>query len=196
MTEKTQQEISKQEVKERREKRETKVLVYGAGVILALASLLGFYLAFSEGVLSDDFFFFLLGALALGTLSFLCFSPWRKVNFLIGGILVSSVGIWMLIGLFDYQYEDFWTAVIWTILVGLWGASLLARAFNRTLTIIVKNFFQLKAVRTTGNMVKHITKLIFWAGLVGLVIWLIVALGPLWIIAIILLLILFVLSNK
>lgn len=47
-----------------------------------------------------------------------------------------------------------------------------------------------------GKVVKRLLKLIFWLGLVTLGIWLIIALGPLWIIAIILLAILFVVANK
>jgi len=51
-------------------------------------------------------------------------------------------------------------------------------------------------VPTTSNGIKKLLKIIFWLGLVVFGIWLIIALGPLWIIAIILLLILFVVANK
>lgn len=167
-----------------------------AGVLLALISLFGFYLTFSEGITSEDFLFFFGSSVVIAALAFLCFSPWKKTNYLIGGILVSAVGVWLFVQLFDYENDDYWTSLIWTIVFGLWGASLLAKAFGRTLSGIVKNFFQLGAVRTTGTVIKSLLKFAFWLGMVALVIWLIVALGPLWIIAIVLLLILFVLANR
>lgn len=180
----------------KKETRESMVLIYGAGVVLTLASLFGFYITFSEGILSDDFFFFFIGSFVLGALAFLCFSPWKRTNYLIGGILVSSVGVWLLVGLFDYQSNDYWVSIIWAIVIGFWGASLLAKAFGRTLSGIVKNFFQTNIMRTTGTVIKRLFKFAFWLGLVGLVIGLIIALGPLWIIAIILLFILFVVANR
>lgn len=180
----------------KKETRESMVLIYGAGVMLTIASLFGFYITLSEGILSDDSFFFFLGSLVLGALAFLCFSPWRRTNCLIGGILVSSVGVWLLVGLFDYQSNDYWVSIILAIVMGFWGASLLAKAFGRTLSGIVKNFFQTNMVRTTGTVIKRLFKFAFWLGLVGLVIGLIIALGPLWIIAIILLFILFVVANR
>lgn len=167
-----------------------------AGILLALISLFGFYLTFLGGIKSEDFISFFIGSIVIGALAFLCFSPWKKTNYLIGGILVSAVGVWLFVQLFDYENDDYWTSLIWTIVFGLWGASLLAKAFDRTLSGIVKNFFQLNAVKTTGSVIKSLIKFAFWLGLVALVIWLIVALGPLWIIAIILLLILFVLANR
>ncbi len=179
-----------------REANETKVTIYAGGIFLALTSLFGFYITFSEGVMSDDFSFFFIGSIVIGALAFLCFSPWKKSNYLIGGILVSAVGIWFFVQLFDYEYDDYWYSLLWAIAFGLWGSSLLAKAFEKTLSGIVKDFFQLGAVRTTGTIMKSLLKFSFWLGIVALVIWLIVALGPLWIIAIILLLILFVLANR
>lgn len=180
----------------KQEARKTSASVYGAGVVLALISISGFYVTFSEGILSDNFLFFLIGSIVLGALAFLCFSPWKRTNYLIGGILVSSVGVWLFVGLFDYQSDDYWASIIWTIVIGLWGASLLAKAYGRTLSGIVKNFFQTSAIKTTGTVIKQLFKFAFWLGLVAIVIGLIVALGPLWIIAIILLFILFVVANR
>lgn len=51
-------------------------------------------------------------------------------------------------------------------------------------------------VKTESNTIKKLLKICLWLALIGFGIWLIVALGPLWIIAIILLLILFVVANK
>jgi len=51
-------------------------------------------------------------------------------------------------------------------------------------------------VKTGNKIVKKILKFCLWVALIGFGIWLIIALGPLWIIAIILLLMLFVLLNK
>jgi len=59
-----------------------------------------------------------------------------------------------------------------------------------------KNHRQVNLTKTTSGGVKKLLKFCLWLGLAGLGIWLIIALGPLWIIAIILLLILFVLANR
>jgi uncharacterized membrane protein YvbJ len=59
-----------------------------------------------------------------------------------------------------------------------------------------KNAPKTNVVKTESNTIKQLLKICLWVALVGFGIWLIVALGPLWIIAIILLLILFVVANK
>lgn len=175
---------------------DSKTIISVAGWALGAVSILCFYATYSEGLISEDFFTLLLTSLIAAALSFVCLSPWRKINFIIGGTLVSAVGVWCLIELFDYQYDDYWTAVIWTIVFALWGASLFAKAFGKTLSGIIKSFFQLSSVKATGSVAKSIFKFGFWLGMIALVIGLIVALGPLWIIAIVLLLILFVIANK
>ncbi len=55
---------------------------------------------------------------------------------------------------------------------------------------------QSNTLKVTGGVIKKLLKFCLWLGLIGLGIWLIIALGPLWIIAIILLLILIVILNK
>jgi len=59
-----------------------------------------------------------------------------------------------------------------------------------------KNSSSINAVKTGGKAIKKLLKIFLWLALIGFGIWLIVALGPLWIIAIILGLILFVLANR
>lgn len=56
--------------------------------------------------------------------------------------------------------------------------------------------YQVNSTKTAGGAFKKLLKFCLWLGLAGLGIWLIIALGPLWIIAIILGLILFVLANR
>jgi hypothetical protein len=178
------------------ESEESRTITSVAGWALCAIAALCFYATYTEGVMSEDFFSLLLTSLGATALAFVCLSPWRKINFIIGGTLVSAVGVWCFIELFDYQYDDYWTAFIWTIVFSLWGASLFAKAFGKTLSGIIKSFFQLNSIKTTGNIAKSIFKFGFWLGMIALIIGLIIALGPLWIIAIVLLLILFVLANK
>ena len=59
-----------------------------------------------------------------------------------------------------------------------------------------KNYSPLDVAKTGSVAVKKLLKVCLWLALIGLGIWLIIALGPLWIIAIILGLILFVLANR
>lgn len=61
---------------------------------------------------------------------------------------------------------------------------------------IVAETERLKTLKTKSGVAKKLLKFSLWLGLISFVIWLIVALGPLWIIAIILLLILFVVAIK
>jgi hypothetical protein len=166
---------------------------YVYGGFIALLSAITFYLGFSEG---GDIVFFGAGGLALATISFVFFSPWRRLNYLIGGIAVSGVGIWLFAELSELDDEDLVFSYIWALGIGLWGAALLARAFGNTLSGIIKDFFQSDAVKTTGSFAKQLFKYGLWLAMIAAVVWLIIALGPLWIIAIILLLILFVLMNK
>jgi|GEM_PF-6298782 len=121
---------------------------------------------------------------------------WRRVKYIFGSSILLALSFsWIYDLTSETGSGDVWSLIM-AFVFGLWGSAILARAFNKTISGIIKNFFQLKAVKTSGGVFKKLIKFAFWAGLVGLVIWLIVALGPLWIIAIILLLIFFVLSNR
>jgi len=121
---------------------------------------------------------------------------WRRVKYIFGSLILLALSFsWIYDLTSETGSEDAWSLIM-AFIFGLWGSAILARAFNKTISGIIKNFFQLKAVKTSGGIFKKLFKFAFWAGLVGLVIWLIVVLGPLWIIAIILLLILFVVANK
>ncbi|HTE48476.1 MAG TPA: zinc-ribbon domain-containing protein [Candidatus Paceibacterota bacterium] len=59
-----------------------------------------------------------------------------------------------------------------------------------------ENSSPLNVVKTGGVAIKKLLKICLWLALIGFGIWLIIALGPLWIIAIILGLILYVLANR
>lgn len=121
---------------------------------------------------------------------------WRRIKYIFGSLILLALSFsWIYDLTSETGSGDAWSLIM-AFIFGLWGSAILARAFNKTISGIIKNFFQLKAVKTSGGIFKKLLKFAFWAGLVGLVIWLIIALGPLWIIAIILLLILFVVANK
>lgn len=122
-------------------------------------------------------------------------TTWTRFKYAIGSITFLFLSIIWIIKISDSGMENFWE-MIWVIVLGLGGLALCARIFGRTLSGILKNFFQIKALKTTRGMVKKLFKFGFWLGLIVGVIWLIVALGPLWIIAIILLLIFFVVANR
>ena len=120
---------------------------------------------------------------------------WARFKYAIGSATLLPLSIAWIIDISDSGSEDFW-GMIWAIGLGLGGLALCARVFGRTLSGILKNFFQMNAVKITGGIVKKLLKFGFWFGLIIAGIWLIIALGPLWIIAIILLLILFVVANR
>ncbi len=102
------------EKQEKRESRETKVLVYCAGVLLTVFSFFGFYGIFSEGIIANDFTL-LIGSIVSGALAFLCFSPWKRTNYLIGGILVSSVGGWLVVRLLGPLEEEYFITLVWAV---------------------------------------------------------------------------------
>lgn len=121
-------------------------------------------------------------------------TKWDRFKYAIGSATLLILSIVWIVDISDSGTEDFW-GMIWVIGLGLGGLALCARVFGRTPSGILKNFFQVKAVKTTGGILKKFLKFGFWLGLIIGGIWLIITLGPLWIIAIILLLILFVVAN-
>ncbi len=121
---------------------------------------------------------------------------WRRVKYILASLVLLALSFSWIYDLTAETGSGEDRGLIMAFIFGLWGSAILTRAFNKTISGIIKNFFQMKAIRTSGGILKKLLKFAFWAGLVGLVIWLIVALGPLWIIAIILLLILFVVANR
>jgi len=121
---------------------------------------------------------------------------WRRVKYIFGSLILLALGFsWIYDLTSETGSGDVWSFIM-AFIFFLWGSAILARAFNKTISGITKNFFQLKPIKISGGVLKKLLKLAFWAVLISLVIWLIVALGPLWIIAIILLLILFALINR
>lgn len=175
------------------EKTSRSVKFYLYGSFFLLLSLFTFYLAY-EATIDDDFSLFMAGGIFLLAVSFLFFSPWKRLNSLIGATIVSCIGFWML-NTFDYKNE-FILSFIWTVVITLWAAALFAHAFGKTLTGTLKSFFQLSAVRGTASAFVGFMKFLSIVAAFTLVAWLIVAIGPLWIIAIILLMILLVVSEK
>lgn len=122
-------------------------------------------------------------------------TTWARFKYAIGSITFLFLSIIWIIKISDSGTENFWE-MIWAIVLGLGGLALCARIFGKTLSGILKNIFQMNAVKTTGGIAKKLFKFGLWLGLIIGAIWLIIALGPLWIIAIILLLIFFVLANR
>lgn len=125
------------------------------GIIAALLSTLMFYTAFSGGFTLEPFII----AIVFGAISFLCFSSWKRLNFLISGVIFLSAGIWMLSSLLDYRYDDFWLALIWTPVLLLVGLSFFLRFFNTTLFKSIHRVSQTKPV-------KLIAKIVAWSALV------------------------------
>ena len=121
---------------------------------------------------------------------------WQRVKYFVASLILLFLGVaWVFEITLENGSDDAWGLIL-AVMFGLWGSALLARVFGKTLFGIIKDFFRLKAVKTTNWVIKKLLKFAIWLGLVIFVIWLIVALGPLWIISIILLLILFVVANK
>ena len=121
---------------------------------------------------------------------------WRRIKYIIASLVLLAVSFsWIYALTSETNSDDIW-GLIMAVAFGLWGSAILARAFNKTISGIIKNFFQLKAIKTSSGIFKKLLKFAFWAGLVILAIWFIIALGPLWIIVIILLIILFVVANR
>ncbi len=79
---------------------------------------------------------------------------------------------------------------------GLIGLATGARIFNTTLLNIWSRFFQLESVKTTKGLIKGIGIISVISLVIIGIIWLIITLGPLWIIAIILLFIFLSLTSR
>ena len=147
---------------------------YLIGAFLIFCTAFTLFIAFSEPFLSEDFTIFMTWGVILGSLSFMCLSPWKRINFLIAGILFLSAGFWMLPGLFEHRYSEVGTVTFWTIallLVGLYfilhffGISLFqfvktkityfTKVISQLIKKTVETFIQAKAVRLTA-------KILFW----------------------------------
>lgn len=121
---------------------------------------------------------------------------WSRIKYFIYSFILFFLSISWIYELQSGTSKDEIWALLMSILFGILGSALLARVFNKTLSEIITRFFRLKAVKTTGDIVKKLLKFVIWIGMFSFVIWLIISIGPLWVIAIILLLILFILANK
>jgi len=143
-------------------------VAYFAGAVSGLLSVLMLWASFgvysSGEIFSRDFFVSFSMAIVLGIISFVCFSPWKRFNFLISGSLLLLSGVWIFISLFGYyigpfNQEDFGLSVIWTVGLLLGGFSLLLRFFKTTLFNSIHKISQTKIVR-------RIAKIIFWSAVV------------------------------
>ena len=96
--------------------------------------------------------------------------------------------------------SDYTFAIFMMIGLGVGGLALMARVFNKTLSGIIKGFFHLEPVKTTTGVIKALLKVALIIGGVCLVIaiagGIIVALGPLWIIVILLFLIFLAVAGR
>jgi len=129
------------------------------GILSGLLSLLLFYGTFAGG---GDFWL-LLAAVTLGAISFSFLSPWKRINYSIGGIIFLMMGIWLL---------DSGPAVILAIVSFLIGLSLFLRVFNTTLsktmnkTVIV--FFKKAGQISRSKTTRLILKILSWTAVVVL----------------------------
>jgi hypothetical protein len=128
----------------------------GVGIFSGLISILGFWGAFYNGYDSTSFIF----AISSGAISFSLLSPFKRINYFIGGIFFSVMGIWLL-----YSDSDAIT-VIWAIILFLIGASLFLHVFDttlfktiiKTMTILSKKIGQIIHAKTT----RLIFKILLW----------------------------------
>lgn len=143
-------------------------VAYFAGAFSGLISVGMFLGSFSgglsEGFFTSDFFVVFSMAIIAGVISFLCFSPWKRFNFLIGGIMLMLLSVWMFIGAIDYRMglfgqDDFPLSIIWMAGFLLGGLSSFLRFFNTT---FFKSIHRISQTKTF----KLITKILFWSFLV------------------------------
>ena len=170
-----------------------KILIKFVGGVSALISFTGIYNIF-EGYVEPEYFYSTIGlSIFCAGLSFIIFSPWERVNYFIGSILAFNVGIFSFLSLFNSKYDDYYVSAIWASVFNITGVVLLPKAFNTTISEVFKNFIEWKPV---NYLIVLPLVYAFWIGLFILALWLVISIGPLWIIAITLILILFVLANK
>ena len=126
-----------------------KVIKYAFGVIFGILSAFLFHTAFSEEIVSDNFFISLVWAISQGLASFFCFYPIKRTKFLVGAIELFSVSILTSMGLFNNDKS----AVIGTIISFFIGLSLLLRFFNTTLLSSVKKIAKIKATQVFAKII-------------------------------------------
>lgn len=132
--------------------RENKYLLYFTGALFGFLSILALYTSISEGFFISEFLSTFLIIIVLGAISFMCFSPWKKINFLIGGIMVFSLGIWMFVISFNEYGDNFWEYLFWPIIFSLIGLSMSLRFFDTTLSQFIHKIIQMKAVRLAAKI--------------------------------------------
>mgnify|MGYP001610869089 CR=1 FL=1 len=139
-------------------------VAYLAGVVSGLISIGMFLVSISEGFFAGDFFTSFSMAIVSGIISFLCFSPWKRPNFLIGGIMLLLLGVWTFASIFYYRVglfgpDDVGLSIIWSIGFLLGGLSLFLRFLNTTFFKSIHKISQTKTFRL-------IAKIIFWSAIV------------------------------
>lgn len=132
----------------------------GIGLFSGLFAIFLLYLDFSTNSTSTEFWSVMQTVLVSLVISFLFLSPWKRVNFLVSGVLILILGIWICINSYSQGTIDFWS-VIWSAGCFIGGISLSLRFFDLTLFKLINKVGQTKPVRLTGRV-------IFWGVVAGL----------------------------
>jgi len=164
---------------------------YFVSICSGLFSVLMFYLTFSSvtsNYFNEDFWSNLLIAFILAAISFVFVSPWKKINHLLSSIICLIIALWLI------MEETLFGGILFII----FAVSQFLHIFGISLRIIITKIISYinKIIIALYPFIKGILKFVFWIFLLCIGIWLIIALGPLWIIALILLAILFVITNR
>ena len=134
------------------------VVSVAVGIFCGLFAVLMLYLIFSTKNSESDLWSFIVTFIFFGMASFLSLSPWKQINFLVGGISFFAFGIWLVANQFTYQYGDY-LSLIWGVVSMLIGLSLSLRFFDTNLSKFIYKIGQTKTFKLTG-------KIIFWSVIV------------------------------
>jgi hypothetical protein len=128
------------------------------GFIIAVIGGLSFYLGFSEG---GDPIFFSIAGLVLLAIAAMFFSPWKRVNYLIGGILLLVADAWLYVAVGDALETDFWGTIIWLGALFFGGFSLILWSTGTTMFGSIQ-----KALQT--ETAKVVVRVLFWGTLISI----------------------------
>lgn len=128
------------------------------GFLIALVGGLSFYLGFSEG---GDPLFFSIAGLVLLAIAAMFFSPWKRINYLIGGILLLVADAWLYVAVGDALETDFWGTIIWLGALFCGGFSLILWSSGVTVFGSIKKALQTETARMA-------IKVLFWGTLISI----------------------------